>query len=215
MARPPYPRAPNPVTRHDVRGPVRFPVALRLERRYAERTPWEAFVHQPGPARPIPTTQQERARLQKDVEPILLADGALQKLQQQVRTKLDRGMAWLEAAIHQNVPFRGLVFDSWSLAEALGSMARYRPKDWSSLLTKNRHLDPHSFVLQEAAGPRIPLVGPPMAVEALGPLMPRTASRAVTVQDKTSWPFTLAVRLPGLGKVRLVVSCKRAALTGP
>jgi hypothetical protein len=36
----------------------------------------------------------------------------------------------------------------------------------------------------------------------------------VTVRDKTSWTFTLAVRLPGLGKVRLVVRFKSAELTG-
>jgi DDE family transposase len=36
----------------------------------------------------------------------------------------------------------------------------------------------------------------------------------VTVRDKTYWTFTLAVCLPGLGKVRLVVSFKNAELTG-
>ena len=36
----------------------------------------------------------------------------------------------------------------------------------------------------------------------------------MTVSNKTSWTFTLAVRLPGLGKVRLVVSFKNAELTG-
>jgi Transposase DDE domain len=40
------------------------------------------------------------------------------------------------------------------------------------------------------------------------------ADRAVTVRDNTSWTFPLAVRLPGLGKVRLVVRCKSAELTG-
>src|SRR5207245_3846911 len=38
--------------------------------------------------------------------------------------------------------------------------------------------------------------------------------RAVTVGDKTYWTFTLAVRLPGLGKVRLVLSFANAELTG-
>ena len=36
----------------------------------------------------------------------------------------------------------------------------------------------------------------------------------MTVGDTTYWTFTLAVRLPGLGKVRLVVSFKNAELTG-
>jgi hypothetical protein len=34
------------------------------------------------------------------------------------------------------------------------------------------------------------------------------------VGEKTSWTFPLTVRLPGLGKVRLGVSCKSAELTG-
>ena len=36
----------------------------------------------------------------------------------------------------------------------------------------------------------------------------------MTVGDKTYWTFTLAVRLPGLGKVRLVLSFAKAELTG-
>jgi hypothetical protein len=53
-----------------------------------------------------------------------------------------------------------------------------------------------------------------MAVEDLVPLIPPTAYRVVTGGDTTSWIFPLAVRLPGLGKARLVVSVKNAALTG-
>ena len=40
-----YPLAHNPVTSHYVSGPVRFPVELRLYRRYEEVTRWEEFVH--------------------------------------------------------------------------------------------------------------------------------------------------------------------------
>ena len=94
-------------------------------------------------------------------------------------------------------------------------MARYRKKDWISLLKKNRNLETHSFVLKDAAGNPLGLEGPQMAVEDLVPLIPPTAYRAVTVRDKTYWTFTLAVRLPGLGKVRLVVSFKSAELTAP
>src|ERR1700694_4205204 len=105
---------------------------------------------------------------------------------------------------HQ-VPFHVLLFDSWYLAEELVSMARYRKKDWISLLKKNRNLETNSFVLKDAAGTPIRLEGPHIAVEELVPLIPPTAYHAVTVKDKTYWTFTLAVRLPGLGKVRLVV----------
>jgi len=209
-----YPLAHNPVTSHYVSGPVRFPVDLRLSRRYEELTEWETFVQKHFPGRPIPTTKQDRARLHKEVDPILVQDAAFEKLHKQFRTKIDLGIALLEAAIQHKVPFSVLVFDSWYLAEELVSMARYRKKDWISLLKKNRHLETNSFVLTDAEGQPIRLEGPHIAVEDLVPLLPPTAYRAVTVGDNTYWTFPLAVRLPGLGKVRLVVSFKNAELTG-
>jgi hypothetical protein len=209
-----YPLAHNPVTSHYLSGPVRFPVDLRVYRRYEELTQWETFVQKHFPDRPIPTTKKERARLHKEVDPILLADPTFQKLHQQFRTKIDLGIELLEAAIQRKVPFSVILFDSWYLAEELVSMARYRKKDWISLLKKNRNLETNSFVLKDAAGKPIRLDGPHIAVEELVPLIPRTAYQAVTVKDKTYWTFTLAVRIPGLGKVRLVVSFKSAELTG-
>jgi SRSO17 transposase len=209
-----YPLAHNPVTSYYVSGPVRFPVDLRLYRRYEEVTRWEAFVQKHFPSRLIPTTKKDRARLHKEVDPLLLADPAFEKLHQQFRTKIDLGIDLLDSAMHHKVPFRVLLFDSWYLAEELVAMARYRKKDWISLLKKNRNLETNSFVLKDAAGHSIPLDGPHIAVEELVPLIPRTAYRAVTIRNTTYWTFTLAVRLPGLGKVRLVVSFKNAELTG-
>ena len=209
-----YPLAHNPVTSYYVSGPVRFPVDLRLYRRYEELTQWEAFVHKHFPDRPIPTKKKERAQLHKAIDPVLLQDPAFEKLHQQFRTKIDLGIALLEAAIQHKIPFRILLFDSWYLAEELVAMARYRNKDWISLLKKHRNLETHSFILKDATGRAIPLEGPHIAVEALVPLIPRTAYRAVPVGDTTYGTFTLAVRLPGLGKVRLVVSFRNAELTG-
>ena len=209
-----YPLAHNPVTSHYVSGPVRFPVDLRLYRRYEECTQWETFVQQHFPDRLIPRTKKERARFHKAVAPILLEDPNFQKLHEQFRTKIDLGIALLEAAIQHKLPFRVLLFDSWYLSEELVSMARYRRKDWISLLKKNRNLETNSFVLKDAAGKAIRLEGPHIAVEDLVPLIPPTAYRGVTVGDTTYWTFTLAVRLPGLGKVRLVISFKSAELTG-
>jgi hypothetical protein len=209
-----YPLAHNPVTSHYVSGPVRFPVDLRLYRRYEECTQWDTFVHQHFPDRPIPKPRKERARFHKEVDPILLADPNFQKLHQQFRTKIDLGIELLEAAIQHKVPFSVLLFDSWYLAEELVSMARYRKKDWISLLKKTRNLETNSFVLKDASGKPIRMEGPHIAVEDLVPLIPPSAYHAVTMGDKTSWTFTLAVRLPGLGKVRLVVRFKSAELTG-
>src|SRR5262249_1092610 len=162
----------------------------------------------------IPTTKKERARFHKEVDPMLLHDPDFEKLHKQFRTKIDLGIALLEGAIQHKVPFSVLVFDSWYLAEELVSLARYRKKDWISLLKKNRNLETNSFVLKDVAGQPIRLVEPHIAVEDPVPLIPPTAYRAVTVRDKTYWTFPLAVRLPGLGKVRLVVSCTNAELTG-
>jgi Transposase DDE domain len=189
-------------------------VDLRWYRRYAACTRWDEFVHKHVPDRAIPTKKKARPHFHKDVDPVLLADPDFQQLQQQFRTKSDLGMDLLEAAIRHKVPFSVLWFDSGSLADELVSIARYYKKDWVSLLKKNRHLETNSFVLKEAAGKPLPLEGPHMAVEALVPCIPPTAYRAVTVRDKTYWTFTLAGRLPGLGKVRLVVSFKSAEWTG-
>src|SRR6266436_782134 len=175
-----YPLAHNPVTSHYVSGPVRFPVDLRLYRRYEELTQWEAFVHQHFPDRPIPTTKKERARLHKEVDSVLLDDSNFQQLHQQFRTKIDLGIELLEAAIRHKVPFSVLLFDSWYLADELVSMARYRNKDWISLLKKNRNLETNSFVLKDVASKPLRLEGPHIAVEDLVPLIPPTAYRAVT-----------------------------------
>jgi hypothetical protein len=209
-----YPLAHNPVTSHYLSGPVRFPVDLRLYRRYEECTRWEAFVHKHFPGRIIPTKKKERTRFHKDVDPVLLEDPDFQTLHEQFRTKIALGIDLLDTAKRHKVPFRVLLFDSWYLAEELVSMARYHKKDWISLLKKNRNLETNSFVLKDAAGKPLQMEGPHIAVEDLVPRIPPSAYHAVTVGDNTYWTFTLAVRLPGLGKVRLVVSFKSAELTG-
>ena len=93
-------------------------------------------------------------------------------------------------------------------------MLRRRRKDWVSILKKNRNLETNSFVLNDAAGVPVPLKGPHIRVEDLLPLIPATAYRPVKVGDATYWAFTLTVRIPELGKVRIVISFENAELTG-
>jgi hypothetical protein len=162
----------------------------------------------------MPTQKQARTRFPKEGAPVLLAAPALQTRHPQFRTQIALGIEVLAAAITHKVPLSVLLFDSWSLAEELVSMARSRKKDGISLLKKHRNLEPHSFTRKDAAGHPLCLERPQMAVADLVPLSPPTAYRAVTGRDQTSGTFPLAVRLPGLGKVRLVVRCKSAALTG-
>jgi hypothetical protein len=209
-----FPLAHNPVTSHYVSGPVRFPVDLRLYRRYDELTHWEEFVHKHFPDRAIPTTTKERTRLHKEVDSVLLQDPDFQALHQQFRTKIELATELVQAAIQHKLPFSVVLFDSWYLAEDLVAVLRRRKKDWISLLKKNRNLETNSFVLKDADGQRIPLAGPHISVEDLVPLIPASAYRAVTVGDQTYWAFTLAVHIPGLKKVRLVISFENAELTG-
>ncbi len=93
-------------------------------------------------------------------------------------------------------------------------MAERRHKAWISILKRNRNLETNSFVLKDASGVPIPLAGPHIAVEDLVPLIPASAYRAVTVGAQTYWCFTLVVRVPSLGKVRLVISFQHADLSG-
>jgi len=209
-----YPLAHNPITSHYVSGPVRFPVDLRLYRRYEEVTHWEEFVQKHFPGREIPVKKKERAQFHKEVDPVLQADPAFQALQQEFHTKIDLAKELVGAAIGHKLPFGVVLFDSWYLAEDFVACLRRRHKDWISLLKKNRKLETNSFVLKDAQGKRIPLEGPHIKVEDLIPLIPANAYRAVTVGERTYWTFTLTVRIPDLGKVRLVISFENADLTG-
>jgi hypothetical protein len=209
-----YPLAHNPITSHYVSGPVRFPLDLRLYRRYEEVTRWEEFVHKHFPKREIPVKKKERAQFHKEVDPILQADPAFQTLQQQFQTKIDLAKELVGSAIGHKLPFSVVLFDSWYLAEDFVACLRRRRKDWISLLKKNRKLETNSFVLKDAQGKRIPLEGPHIKVEDLVPLIPAKAYRAVKVGDQTYWTFTLTVQIPDLGKVRLVISFENAQLTG-
>jgi len=209
-----YPLAHNPVTSHYASGPVRFPVDLRLYRRYEEMTRWEEFVRKHFPDREIPKRKKERTQFHKVVDPVLLQDPDFQTLDQQFRTKIALAIELLEAALRRKLPFGVVLFDSWYLAEEFVAVLQRRKKDWISILKKNRNLETNSFVLKDADGKRIPLDGPHISVEDLVPLIPATAYRAVTVGETTYWTFTLAVRIPSLGKVRLVISFEKADLTG-
>jgi hypothetical protein len=209
-----YPLAHNPVTSFYVSGPVRFPLGLRLYRRYEELTQWEAAVAKHFPALEIPTNTKARNRLHKQVDPVLLQDPDFQARHEQFRTKIALAIELVETAIRQKVPFGVVVFDAWYLAEDLVRVLARRRKDWLSLLKKNRLLETASFHLRDANGWPLKLPGPHIAVEDLVPLIPTNAYRPVTVRARTYWCFTLAVRIPGLGKVRIVVSFEHESLTG-
>lgn len=209
-----YPLAHNVVTSHFVSGPVRFPVDLRQYRRYDELTQWDTFVQKHFPERPLPTKRKERTALHKQVDAQLLSDPAFLALHQQFRTKIDLALALLDTAVQRKLPFSLLLFDGWYLTEELVTAARHHKKDWISLLKKNRNLESYSFTLKDAQGQPVVVPGPHIQVQQLIPLLPATAYRPITVAGQTYWTFSRTVRIPGLSKVRLVISFQNAKLTG-
>ena len=209
-----YPLAHNPVTSFYVSGPVRFPVGLRLYRRYEELTQWEASVAKQFPDLKIPTDKKGRNRLHKQGDPVLLQDPEFRARHEQFRTKIALAIELVEEAIRHKVPFGVVVFDAWYLAEDLIQVLARRRKDWISGLKTHRLLETASFHLRDANGWPLKLPGPHIAVAELVPLIPATAYRPVTVGEHTYWCFTLTVRIPTLGKVRIVVSFERESLTG-
>jgi hypothetical protein len=209
-----YPLAHNPVTSFYVSGPVRFPVGLRLYRRYEELTQWEASVTKYFPDCKIPTATKARNRLHTEVDPVLLQDPEFRARHAEFRTKIALAIELVEEAIRCKVPFGVVVFDAWYLAEELVQVLARRRKDWISVLKTNRLLETASFHLRDANGWPLKLPSPHIAVEKLVPLIPAQAYRSLTVAEHTYWCFTLVVRIPTLGKVRIVVSFEHESLTG-
>jgi hypothetical protein len=161
----------------------------------------------------LPTDAKGRNRLYTQVDPVLLQDPDFRARHEQFRTKIALAMELIEEAIRHKVPF-GVVCDAWYLAEEVVRVLARRRKDWISLRKKNRLLETASVRLRDANGWAIKLPGPHIAVEELVPLIPANASRPVTVRAHTYWYFTLAVRLPGLGKGWSVVSFEHELWTG-
>jgi hypothetical protein len=209
-----YPLAHNPVTSFYVSGPVRFPLELRLYRRYEELTQWEAALAKHFPDLKIPTDKKARNRLHKQVDPVLLQDPECRARHEQFRTKIALAIDLVESAIRHKVPFGVVVFDAWYLAEELVQVLTRRRKDWISVLKTNRLLETASFHLRDANGWTLQWPGPHIGVEALVALIPANAYRPVSVGEHTYWCFTLTVRIPTLGKVRIVVSFETEQLTG-
>ena len=135
-----YPLAHNPVTSFSVSGPVRFPLGLRLYRRYEELTPWEAAVAKHFPALQIPTNTKAGNRLHQQVDPVLLQDPEFRARHEQFRTKIALAIDLVEEAIGRKVPFGVVVFDAWYLAEEwsgswldggrIGSVCSKRTAGW-------------------------------------------------------------------------------------
>ena len=208
-----YPIAHNPVTSHYVSGAVRFPVDLRLYRRYEEITQWEKFALKYFPITAIPQNKKERQKLHKQVDETLLKDPEFLKLHNQFHTKIDLAIDLVRSAIRHRLRFDILLFDGWYLSEALVAEAARRRKKWISILKKNRNLETNSFQLKAADGQPIQFEGAHVSVAEFVKKIPANAFKMVVVNEKTYWTFSITARIPSLGKVRLVISYENDKLT--
>jgi hypothetical protein len=209
-----YPLAHNPVTSSCVGGPARFPVAVRLSRRYEELTHRAAFVSKHYPDRTLPTVAQGRAALRRMVGPTLLADREFRAVHDQVQTKIALGLDVGKRATQRVLPRGVVLMAGWYPAEGAVTTLADRKEDWGSLLRSDRTLETASFVLKDDAGQPTALAGPHRQVQTLVPLLPCRASRPVTGGARASCCFTLTVRVASLGKVRRVISFDAPDRTG-
>jgi hypothetical protein len=145
-------------------GPGRCPRGLRLYRRDAERTPWDAAVAKHCPELPSPREQTARPRLQPQVAPGLLQEPEVRARPDQVQTTIALAIDLVAEAIGSQGSVGVVGCDAWSLAEA-----------WRRRRNKNRRREPASVQRRDVNGWAMKLPGPHLAVEALVPRLPATA----------------------------------------
>lgn len=209
-----YPLAHNLVTSHYLSEAVRFPVDVRLYRRYEEVTQWETFVKKHFPDREIPRQKKARAKLHKEVDPVLVEDPEFHALATEFHTKISLATELIEQAIARQIPFQTVLMDSWFLSPELVDVLAQQHKDWISLIKSNRKLEVASFSVRDEQGRTIRINGAHIKVDALVALLPPTAYKPITIGETTYYCFTKSVRIPSLGRVRLVICFGNPELTG-
>jgi SRSO17 transposase len=210
-----YPIAHNVVTSHFVSGQVRFPIHWRVYRRFEEKTRWEFFLEKHFPDLEIPKKSKERNKLHQELDEQLgVLEPEFARLAGEFQTKIELAVELIEDAVARGLPFQVCLMDSWYVGpEVIACLTRHK-LDWVSLLKKNRKLETGSFTLRDGAGNKVKFAGPQVKVEELVKLMPASAFREVKAGKTNYWCFGLNVRIPGWGKVRLVVSYGNAELSG-
>lgn len=209
-----YPLAHNLVTSHYVSGPVRYPVDAQIYRRYEEFTQWESFVKKHFPDVEIPKPKKARAAFHKQVAPELLKDAGFHKLDETFKTKITIAGELVDKAVERGLSFGWVLFDGWYLAPDFIAVLTRHQKDWISVLKCNRNIETNSFRLRDENGKVLSFSGPHIQVQDLVPLIPAASYRPVTLGERIYYTFTMTVRIPSLGKVRIVISFENPELQG-
>lgn len=210
-----YPLAHNLVTSHYVSGAVRYPVDASLYRRYEEFTNWETFVKRYFPVTAIPKPAKERAAFHKQVDEHLRTDPDFRTLDEAFKTKITLASELVEKAVERKLLFDWVLFDGWYLAPEFLAVLKRLNKGWISILKQNRNLETNSIHLRDAAGKPVSFERTQIKVSELVPLIPPNAYKPITLDERLYYAFTLTVRIPAIGKVRIVISFDNPALQGP
>lgn len=209
-----YPLAHNLVTSHYVSGAVRYPVDARLYRRYEEFTHWTDYVEHYFPDEEIPRKKKERAAFHKRVDPKLLEDPKFQELDKSFKTKITLASELVDKAVERGLSFGWVLFDGWYLAPDFLATLGKHTLDWISILKHNRNIETNSFRLRDEKGETVSFEGPHVQVKELVPKIPSNAYKPITIEGRTFYTFTITVRIPSIGKVRLVISFDNPELNG-
>ena len=144
----------------------------------------------------------------------LLEDPEFQELDQAFQTKIALGIELVEKAIERDLAFDWVLFDGWYLAPDLLTVLDRLQRDWISILKQNRNLETNSFQLRDENDQPISLEGPHIKVNELVPLIPNKVFKAITLSGRLYYTFTMTVRIPSIGKVRIVISFDNPELEG-
>jgi len=209
-----YPLAHNLVTSHYLSGAVRFSVDIRLYRRYEEFTEWERFVAKHFPDEEIPKKKEERKAFHKRVDEKLLEDPEFQELDAAFKTKITFASELVDKAVERGLSFGWVLFDGWYLApDFLDTLAKH-DLDWVSILKHNRNIETNSFRLRDENGDTVLFDGPRVQIKEFVPRIPKSSYKPITIDGRTFYTFTITVRIPSIGKVRIVISFDNPDLKG-
>jgi len=116
------------------------------------------------------------------------------------KTKIELACELVDSTETLGIKAKTYVFDSWFLSKRLTNHIRAYGKDWISVLKSNRIL--------LIKGQRVPL-------SQFIASLPKEAFKKINLKNgKCYWVFTKSVKLPKIGKVRIVISYTNQQLSG-
>ena len=130
-----------------------------------------------------PAGEKARHRLPQQSDQVWLEAPECRARHEPFRTNIALAIDLVAEAIRSKVPVGVVVCAAWYLAEDLVRVLVRRRKAWISLLKTNRWLETARVQRRDGNGGALQRPSPHLAVEALVPLIPVQAYRAVKVGE--------------------------------